>query len=128
MRPRARDLHPSTSYKRGPITVGKVEVNQHLPFDRRIIAPLSSVAFLGLRCYATSMTIKARVTAGRLVVDEPTDLPEGAELDLLPLDPGDWLDDADRAALHEALRQSDADVSAGRLVDITEILDTLRSR
>ena len=34
-------------------------------------------------------TIKARVQAGRLVVDEPTDLPEGTELELLarPLDP-----------------------------------------
>jgi hypothetical protein len=74
------------------------------------------------------MTIKARVTAGRLVVDEPTDLPEGTELELLPLDPGDWLDDADRAALHEALRQSEEDVAADRLVDASEILKELRSR
>lgn len=28
-----KDMHPSTSYKRGPIMIGKVEVNQHLPFD-----------------------------------------------------------------------------------------------
>jgi hypothetical protein len=66
------------------------------------------------------MTIKARVTAGRLVVDEPTDLPDGVEVELLPLDPGDWLEDADREALHEALRQSDVDVAAGRLVDASE--------
>jgi hypothetical protein len=31
------------------------------------------------------MTLKARVKAGRLVVDEPTDLPEGTEVELLPL-------------------------------------------
>ena len=74
------------------------------------------------------MTIKARVRAGRLIVDEPTDLPEGTELQLLPLDPGDWLDDADRAALHDALRESDADVTAGRLVDAEEILKEIRSR
>ena len=74
------------------------------------------------------MTIKARVRAGRLVVDEPTDLPEGTELQLLPLDPGDWLDEGDRAALHEALRESDADVPAGRLVDAEDILKELRSR
>jgi len=74
------------------------------------------------------MTIKARVRGGRLVVDEPTDLPEGTELELLSLDPGDWLDDADRAALHEALRESNADVTAGRLVDAEEILRELRSR
>lgn len=74
------------------------------------------------------MTIKARVTAGRLVVDEPTNLPEGTELELLPLDPGDWLDDADRALLHEALRQSEADVVAGRLIDAQDVLKALRSR
>ena len=73
------------------------------------------------------MTIKARVREGRLVVDEPTDLPDGTEVELLPLDPGDWLDEADRAALHEALRQSDADVAAGRLVDAEEILTELKS-
>jgi len=74
------------------------------------------------------MTIKAKVKAGRLVVDEPTDLPEGTEVELLPLDPGDWLDDADRAALHKALHDSDADVAAGRLVDAEEVLRELRSR
>jgi hypothetical protein len=73
------------------------------------------------------MTLKARVRAGRLVVDEPTDLPEGTEVDLLPLDPGDWLHPDDRAALHAALRESDADVAAGRLVDAAEILKDLRS-
>ena len=74
------------------------------------------------------MTIKARVHAGRLLVNEPTELPEGTELELLPLDPGDWLDETDRAALHQALRDSDADVAAGRLVDAEEILKKLRSR
>lgn len=75
-----------------------------------------------------NVTIKARVHAGRLVVDEPADLPEGTEVDLLPLDPGDWLDDNDRAALHNALHESDADVAAGRLVDAEEVLRELRSR
>lgn len=74
------------------------------------------------------MTIKARVRQGRLVLDEPTDLPEGTEIELLPLDPGDWLDETERAALHEALQQSDADIAAGRLVDAEEILRELRSR
>ena len=63
------------------------------------------------------MTLKARVKAGRLVVDEPTDLPEGTEIELLPLDPGDWLDEEDRAALHQALEDSDEDIKADRLVD-----------
>jgi hypothetical protein len=74
------------------------------------------------------MTIKARVLAGRLVVDEPTTLPDGTEVELLPLDPGDWLTDTDRAALHAALAESEADVAEGRLIDAAEVLKELRSR
>ena len=74
------------------------------------------------------MTLKARVKAGRLVVDEPTDLPEGTEIELLPLDPGDWLDDEGRAALHKALQDSEEDVKAGRLADADAVLRELRSR
>ena len=75
-----------------------------------------------------AMTLKARVKAGRLVVDEPSDLPEGTEIELLPLNPGDWLDEEDRAALHKALRDSEEDVRAGRLVDADTVLRELRSR
>ena len=63
------------------------------------------------------MTLEARVRAGRLIVDEPTDLPEGTEVELIPLDPGDWLDEDSRAALHRALLESEEDVKAGRLID-----------
>ena len=73
------------------------------------------------------MTLKARVRGGRLVIDEPTNLPEGTEVELLPLDPGDWLDETDRAALHDALRQSENDVDAGRLVTAEDVLRELRS-
>jgi hypothetical protein len=68
------------------------------------------------------------VKAGRLVVDEPTDLPEGTEVELLPLDPGDWLDEEGRAALHKALLDSEDDLKGGRLVDADVILRELRSR
>jgi hypothetical protein len=61
-------------------------------------------------------------------MDEPTNLPEGTEVELLPLDPGDWLDDADRAALHAALAESQEDVTAGRLIDAADLLKELRSR
>jgi len=74
------------------------------------------------------MTLKAHVHQGRLIVDEPTELPEGTEVDLLPLDPGDWLDPADRAALHRALVASQADVEAGRLVDAEEVLKETADR
>lgn len=74
------------------------------------------------------MIIKARVVGGRLVVDEPTNLPDGTELDLVLVDPGAWLPEAERAALRAALLESDSDVAAGRLVDADEILKELRSR
>ena len=46
----------------------------------------------------------------------------------LPLDPGDWLDEHDRAALHAALTKSEKDVKAGRLVEGDTVLRELRSR
>jgi hypothetical protein len=73
------------------------------------------------------MTIKARVRNGRFVVEEPTQLPEGTEIELLPLDPGDWLDPDDRAALHRALLASQEDIEGGRLVDAEEVLRELRT-
>jgi hypothetical protein len=74
------------------------------------------------------MSLKAKVRGGRLIVDEPTDLPEGTEVPLLPLDPGDWLDDEDRAALHRALKASDEEVRRGDLIDADEVLAELRAR
>jgi hypothetical protein len=73
------------------------------------------------------MTIKARVHNARFVVDEPTELPEGTEVRLLPLDPGDWLDPEDRAELHRALLASQEDLETGRLVDAEEVLRELRT-
>jgi len=73
------------------------------------------------------MTLKARVHNGRFVLDEPTMLPEGTEVDLLPLDPDDWLDAEDSAALHRALAASQKDVEGGRLVDAEEVLRELRA-
>lgn len=75
----------------------------------------------------SSMTLKARVLKGRLIVDEPSDLPEGTEIELLPLDPGDWLSEEDRSALHRVLADSDTDVKGGRVIDAKEVLRELRS-
>jgi hypothetical protein len=74
------------------------------------------------------MVIKGRVIGGRLKVDEPTDLPEGLEIELVPLDPEDLMDEAERAALHKALTESAQDVKAGRLIDAADVLKGLRSR
>lgn len=72
------------------------------------------------------MTLKARVEKGRLRVDVSTRLPEGTEVDLLPLDPGDWPEPANRAAWHGALLASQDDVDDGRMVDADDVLRELR--
>lgn len=71
------------------------------------------------------MTFKARVRGGRILLDEPTDLPEGTELSLAEVVE---LDDEERRHLDEAIAESDADIQAGRLYSAQEVLSALRSR
>ena len=44
--------------------------------------------------------LKAKVKNGRLILDEPVDLPEGTEVQLQLADEGDGLDEAEREQLH----------------------------
>ncbi len=60
-------------------------------------------------------------------MDAPTTLPEGTELDLVAVGEDD-LDDAERAALHAALLESEAEADAGQTVAATEVLARLRAR
>ena len=71
--------------------------------------------------------IRARVEKGRLVIDEPTDLPEGTVLDLVADDEGDDLTDAERAALHAAIERSAADAEAGNSRPAEDVLRDLRT-
>ena len=76
--------------------------------------------------------LKAQVKNGRLVLDEPTDLPEGEVVELVPVDEvlangGDYLDDEERAALHRELELSLAEAKAGNLIDADEVLAELRA-
>jgi hypothetical protein len=50
--------------------------------------------------------LRAQVNKGRLVLDEPTSLPEGTVIDLVADDEGDDLTEAERRALHDALAAS----------------------
>jgi hypothetical protein len=70
--------------------------------------------------------IRARVKNGRLVVDEPTDLPEGTVLDLVVDDEGDDLDADERAALDDALARSAQQVREGRVRPAEDVLRDLR--
>ena len=68
--------------------------------------------------------LKARVRNGRLVLDEPTNLPEGSEVELMPADD---MDDEERAELNRSLDESMAQVEAGDVVDGREFLASLRA-
>ena len=69
-------------------------------------------------------SLKAHVRRGRLVLDEPTDLPEGTEVSLTVTD-DDELDDDERARLHESLRRSIAQAKAGQLIDADQVIGKL---
>ncbi|MEI7891961.1 MAG: hypothetical protein WCI05_02655 [Myxococcales bacterium] len=76
--------------------------------------------------------LKAHVRRGRLVLDEPTDRPEGEVIDLVPLDDvlvngGDDLNDEERATLHAELEASVAEAKAGKLIDANVVLAELRT-
>jgi hypothetical protein len=68
--------------------------------------------------------VKAIVKHGRLIVDEPTDLPDGTELELLPVDD---MDDAERAALMASIERGLAQVDGGEGVPAAEALRRLRA-
>lgn len=71
-------------------------------------------------------TLKARVIKGRLVVDEPTDFPEGTVIDLVVADPVDELDAEEQQALHEALTAAWESARAGKVRPIEEFVEEWR--
>ena len=77
-------------------------------------------------CYPAGMqhALKARVRNGRLVLDEPTTLPEGAEIELVVADD---LDDDERAELDQSLDEALDEAHAGNTVDGPEFLARLRA-
>jgi hypothetical protein len=68
------------------------------------------------------LTLKARVRSGRLIMDEPVDLPEGTEVELVLADDGDSLREEDRARLHAALERSAEQFRAGQGIPADEAL------
>jgi hypothetical protein len=75
-----------------------------------------------------TLTLRARVRGGRLVLDEPVDLPEGSEVDLVLADEQDDLDEEDRARLHAALDRARAQVQRGETLDKEEFLARLHAK
>ena len=74
------------------------------------------------------MGVRATVRGGRLIVDQPTDLPDGTVLDLVIDDEGDQLEPAEREALDAAISRSLAQAEDGRTAPVEEILHRLRAR
>jgi len=72
--------------------------------------------------------LRARVEKGRIVLDEPTSLPDGTVLDLVLDDGGDDLSDREREALHDAVGRSWQSLKAGRVKAVSAIVDELRAK
>jgi hypothetical protein len=78
-------------------------------------------------------THEAHVKNGRLVMDEPTELPEGTTVELVSIDDllandGDLMDSEGRAALNRDLDASLDEEANGKLLDSAEFLAALRSK
>ena len=71
--------------------------------------------------------LKAHVVNGKIVVDEPVDLPDGAEVHVYLYDASDDVMGAEeRAALAKALERSVEQADAGELIEADEVLSELR--
>jgi hypothetical protein len=70
--------------------------------------------------------LRAHVKGGRLLLDEPTDLPDGAEVRVALVD-DDELDDTERAKLHAAIQEAEAELDAGKGVGEGELWTRLRA-
>jgi hypothetical protein len=75
-----------------------------------------------------SNALRARVKGGRLVLDEPSTLPEGTEVDLIPADDIDELEPAERAHLHGFLAESIRKHVPDTGVPADEVLARIRAR
>ena len=78
-------------------------------------------------CAADMLRVRGRVQHGRLVVDEPSELPEGSEIDLVaadaPVDEQAWPPEVDA----ELVRRNQ-EVEDGNLVPAEKFLAKLRGR
>ncbi len=71
--------------------------------------------------------LKARVENGRLVIDEPTDLPEGKVVALVLVE-DDGLSDDDRARVLEMVDESLDQDEAGQTERLSSVIARLRAK
>ena len=89
---------------------------------------MTSTSMMATRCgnLSTMHALKARVENGRYVIDEPAQLPEGAEVQLQVVD-GDDLDPEERAQLHAAIEEGLDDSEADQVISAEESLAELQA-
>ena len=73
-------------------------------------------------------SVRATVRNGRIILDEPTKLPEGTVLDLVLDDEGDDLDDSERAERNRSLDRAWEQAKDGKGREPSEVLTKLRER
>ena len=79
---------------------------------------------------------KIRVENGRIQLDEPTDLPNGTELYLVPAEQledvvllqDDGFDDDERKQLLHAIDESLAEADAGKVEDFSKLIAAMREQ
>ncbi len=74
-----------------------------------------------------SASLRARVKNGRILVDEPTDLPDGTELDLVAVEE-DSLDAEEQGRLQRALEGAFDELRAGKGIAGDKVIAALRHR
>jgi hypothetical protein len=77
--------------------------------------------------YVSRVTaLKAHVLNGRIVIDEPVDLPDGTEPDVYLYDvAASSMPPAERIAVERALERSIAQADAGELIEADDVLAEL---
>jgi len=69
------------------------------------------------------LRVRGRIDRGRLVIDEPVDLPQGTEVDVVVVDDEEW-----PAELDDVLAERIREAGRGELHTVDEVLARLRGR
>jgi hypothetical protein len=90
----------------------------------RIRAAMPETNRLSVLCLRAMQVIRTTVRNGRIVVDEPTTLPEGHEIELRVLN-DDGMSEDERQRLHASIARGIRDGHAGREMDLDSFMDQL---
>lgn len=70
-------------------------------------------------------TLRAQVRGGRLVLDEPTDLPEGTQVELVEADPFSAMDPKQRERMEASIDRGLQQAKAGEVRPLDDVLNEL---